>query len=338
MNNFENFIKDNIDSLEGLPSNVSWSKSSGWDKLNAKQSKSASLGVLGFLTVNKQATPWYYAAAASLTIAVASYFVVQHTVTDGIEMNGQTISFVEPVPPPVMSEKQGLSVVEKVLSYPHILNVPAKSNEGIFEQNFTTSKSENTAQQQEAIQLITSPYLMAGNYTSLNSIEDVFSIKETLKPISAHRLILDIQGNGGLIRDNFNAGLEIDLLLQKNNNHAFGIGAKSSYVFASSGFEEKRASNKKSEGGIATFITASYHKNISKNAKKPLWLAIKGGYLAQNNTAVFNDNTVSVEVSVNVNDKIKVTPQIYLTNNLTKAMPGIKVGMTLGKFQKDISI
>lgn len=334
MNNFENFIKDNIDSLEGLPSNVGWSKASGWDKLNAKQSKSAGLGVLGFLTANKQATPWYYAVAASLTVAVASYFVVQDFVTDGIEMNNQTISFVEPVSP-AMSEKQGLSVVEKVLSYPRILNVTTKSNEGIFEQNFATSKSENTTQQQEAIQLITSPYLMDQNQAS---IKDAFMLEQIVTPIQKNQLIFDIQGNGGLIGDNFNAGLEIDLLFQKNNNHAFGIGAKSSYVFASNGFEEKTASNKKSEGGIATFITASYHKNISKNEQKPLWLAIKGGYLAQNNTAVFNDNTISVEVSVNVNDKIKITPQIYLTNNLTKAMPGIKVGMTLGKFQKDISI
>ncbi len=334
MDNFENFIKDNIDSLEGLPSNVSWSKASGWEKLNAKQSKTAGLGVLGFFAANKQATPWYYAVAASLTIAVASYFVVQHTVTDGIEMNGQTISFVEPVSPPVMSEKQGLSVVEKVLSYPAILNVTTTSNKSIFKQNFATSKSENLLHQQDIIASTNSPYLMAENQAN---IKDAFMAEEKVTPTPKHQLILDVQGNGGLIADNFNAGLEIDLLFQKNNN-AFGIGAKSIYVFASSGFGETRASNKKSEGGIATFITASYHKNISKNEQKPLWLAIKGGYLTKNNTAVFNDNTVSVEVSVNVNDKIKITPQIYLTNNLTKAMPGIKVGMTLGKFQKDISI
>jgi hypothetical protein len=268
-----------------------------------------------------------------LTIAVASYFVVQNPVTDGIEMNGQTISFLEPVTPTI-SEK-GVSIVEKVLSYPHILNVTTTSAESIFEQNFAASKSVKTYKQKEAIQVINSPYLMAENRAS---IKDVFMLEQIVTPIPKNQLILDIQGNGGLIGDNFNAGLEIDLLFQKNNNHAFGIGAKSSYVFASNGFEEKTASNKKSEGGIATFITASYHKNISKNEQKPLWLAIKGGYLAQNNTAVFNDNTVSVEVSVNVNDKIKITPQIYLTNNLTKAMPGIKVGMTLGKFHKDISI
>ncbi len=336
MNNFENFVKDNIDSLEGLPSNVSWSKESGWDKLNAKQSKLAGLGALGFFAANKQATPWYYAVAASLTIAVASYFVVQNFATDAIETSVKTISFVEPVAPG-MSE-MAVSIMEKVFSYPNILNESATSTESIFEQKFSTSKLGNAGQQPEAIQLLNSPYLMAENYTGLNSIKDAHTVKEILTPIPKHKLILDIQGNGGLIYNNFNAGLEIDLLLEKNNSHAFGIGAKSSYIFSSSRFEEKTASNKKSEGGIATFITASYHKNISKNEKKTLWLAVKGGYLAQNNTAVFNDNTVSVEVSVNLNDKIKITPQIYLTNNLTKAMPGIKVGMTLGKFQNDISI
>ncbi len=336
MNNFENFIKDNIDSLEGLPSNVSWSKESGWDKLNAKQSKTAGLAMLGFFAANKQVTSWYYAVAASLTIAVASYFVVQHTVADGIKTQGQTISFVEPVTPS-MSEK-GVSIMEKVLSYPPIINVTTSSSKSIFKQNLVTSKAENSLLQQGVIKSINASHQRAENLTSLNRIKDAFTIAGIVTPMPKHQLILDVQGNGGLIGDNFNAGLEIDLLFQQKNNHAFGIGAKSSYLFTSSGFEEKTPSTKKSDAGIATFITASYHKNISTNKKESLWLAVKGGYLAQNNTTVFDENTVSVEVSVNVNDKIKIAPQIYLTNNLTKAMPGIKVGMTLGKFQKDISI
>ena len=332
-NNFENFIKDNIDSLEGLPSNVGWSKESGWDKLNAKQSKSASFGVLGFFTANKQATPWYYAVAASLTMAVATYFVVQDF--SGMERTSQQGTLISETLSPVASDKAGFSIIEKTLSYPPILTVLEESSENKLKQDFVAATATYT--RQESIPVISvAPFVDEAKFGLKNW--DIFSANTKKKPSPTRQLIFDVQGNLGLVSNNFNTGLEVDLLLQSKNKHAFGVGVKSNYVFTSKNVTENNLSHDNVKSGIATFVTAGYHKNISRNEKKPLWIAVKGGYLVQNNTTVFNDKTLLVEVNVNVNDKIKIAPQIYLTNNLQKAMPGIKVGVILGKSQKDISI
>ena len=85
-------------------------------------------------------------------------------------------------------------------------------------------------------------------------------------------------------------------------------------------------------------ITASYHQKLNTN--KPLWVGVKTGYMVQKNTQIFEGNTMMVEVSVGSNQtgKLKISPQVYLTDNLKKIIPAIKVGINLNAFDKDVAI
>ena len=125
-----------------------------------------------------------------------------------------------------------------------------------------------------------------------------------------------------------------------------GIGLDSRYQFFTMAENDSPQDNLNTidrnevNNGFNTFVTASYSRNLSGKDKKPFWLGMKAGYLLQDNTNNFDDSTLMLEMIVGGNDssKFKVSPQVYLTDNLKRVMPGIKLGMTLGKFDREASI
>ncbi|MDN5203821.1 hypothetical protein QQ008_20690 [Fulvivirgaceae bacterium BMA10] len=147
-----------------------------------------------------------------------------------------------------------------------------------------------------------------------------------------------INGGTGFVKDNFAPQLEAGVLLKLKNklnqyNHTLSLKANTQYF-------KHQASENENSNNLNTFIVAEYGHNIAKKKDKPFWLGLGIGYMAQSSGDYFDKGTMMLDMILGGNDssKIKITPQVYLTDNLTRVVPGIKVGLGLGKFEKGISI
>ncbi len=188
------------------------------------------------------------------------------------------------------------------------------------------------------------PLLFPGNGYHKESITNTDAAKKSA-------MALVFRGNLGAVKQNVNIGVEGSVLFKLpgvngKGRNVLGIGADTRYQFYA-GEDAGRDPNDAGipdidnvKRGFNTFVTASYSHNLSKKAEKPFWVGMKVGYLVQDNSNSFEDKTLMLEMIVGGNDtsKFKVSPQVYLTDDFKKVMPGIKLGMTLGKYEKEVAI
>ncbi|MDN5213815.1 hypothetical protein QQ020_17205 [Fulvivirgaceae bacterium BMA12] len=183
---------------------------------------------------------------------------------------------------------------------------------------------------------------------------DIRHDKESITHIGAAKntpMALVFNGTLGAVKQNINIGVEGSILFKLpgvngKSENVLGVGVDTRYQFYA-GENAGRGPNDASipdvdnvKNGFSTFATASYSRNLSKKAEKPFWMGMKVGYLVQDNSNSFEDKTLMLEMIVGGNDtsKFKVSPQVYLTDDFKKVMPGIKLGMTLGKYEKEVAI
>lgn len=385
---FDELFRDEINGLEGLPQNVSWSKEAGWKKLNAQltglEGKKA---MIPFWPAKKILTSyWGYAAAAIVTLMLVSVYSVKSYWAVIEEQPGMdavaTTSDHEQTD--ASSSQKDHGILEKSISFnenlnemsadeiknginPFLITDPTLKNQLLIYNSFTQPHVKTNPDLFPAFFSRTPDFqLNAKTMMPLpanNWIKPGFEPQPMPVAVNNHSagltamdavknapLALVIRGNLAAVDQSFNFGVEGNILFKlpdvNGKNNAIGVGLDSRYQFYTAAENNKALDNLNGaddsniRNGFNTFVTASYSRNLSKKEKKPFWVGMKVGYLVHDNTNNFDDKTLMLEMIVGGNDssKFKVSPQMYLTDNLKRVMPGIKLGMTLGKFEKDVSM
>jgi hypothetical protein len=74
------------------------------------------------------------------------------------------------------------------------------------------------------------------------------------------------------------------------------------------------------------FVNIGYRYNLSNTIGKPNWLGIEFGYLAYRNGDLFGKNTFRFGVNWELGKYISVSPQLYLSGDLTQFYPAVRIG------------
>ena len=75
-----------------------------------------------------------------------------------------------------------------------------------------------------------------------------------------------------------------------------------------------------------TFINLGCKRNLSNNPNKENWLGVEAGYLISKHGDFFDENTFKFGVNWDVNKYISVSPQFYISGDLERVTPGIRIG------------
>ena len=386
---FDELFRNEINGLEGLPPNVSWSKEAGWKKLNAQLTDMAGKKtIIPFWPAKNILTSyWGYAAAAIITLMLVSVYSIKSywavieeqpgmdavAITTDLEQTNanspqrdhgileKSISINENLNETSADEiKNGINpflitdptLKNQLLIYNSFIQQRGKTNPDLFPTFF--SRTPDFQLDAKAIMPLPANDWIKTGFEPQPMPDTGNNRRERLTAMDAIKnspLALVIRGNLAAVDQSFNFGVEGNVLFELpdvngKNNNAIGVGLDSRYQFYTAAENDKvldnlnGADDNNIRNGFNTFVTASYSRNLSKKEKKPFWVGMKVGYLVHDNTNNFDDKTLMLEMIVGGNDssKFKVSPQMYLTDNLKRVMPGIKLGMTLGKFEKDVSI
>jgi hypothetical protein len=74
------------------------------------------------------------------------------------------------------------------------------------------------------------------------------------------------------------------------------------------------------------FVNIGYRYNLSKTIGNPNWLGLEFGYLAYRNGDLFGKNTFRFGVNWELGKYISVSPQLYLSGDLTQFYPAVRIG------------
>ncbi len=371
----DNRFRQEINGLDGLPPQVSWSKDKGWEKLNRQlEERKFSTKVLPmWLLAGKKIGGWK-AIAAVIALALCSHIVIQNHqtiidkdfVTDLATIQNEDTQSPEDHKIKNISESLLISSLPlNELAYKDEKGSPTILNDGIVRQlfgdlMFDEKNKLGSDESNSNLQYISSvPSLLLPSNPARATIfsEPSQLIFPSLKKVKMNTTAIknndswSLQFTPGLsaTTQNLTFGLDADVRLAMGSKSGkakqqLTIGLSSQYHAVSFNENDIGESMNKAEknmaNGVASFITAGYSHNISKNLEKPFWVGIKAGYMIQNNTTTFDDKTIMLEMIVGESDsgKIKVSPQIYLTDNMKKVIPGLKIAMSLNACEKDVAI
>ena len=389
----DELFRNEINGLDGLPQNVSWSKEAGWKKLNAQLiDPEGRKGIFPLWPAKKViASYWIYASAAIITLMLVSVYTMKsYWIVPGKQSETGALATVHDTGQANPDHRQkSQAILEKsiltsenlskmgvdkskndvtpfLITDPHLKSQLLTYNNSMHQgragnprllPTFLARISDHQPNTQMLLPLPVNGLAQPGFAPPVASVTrngfqgnltDIDATKGTGKNIP---LAFILGGNLAAVDRGLNFGMEGGVMLKLpglkgKHDNMIGIGMDTRYQFYSPSESDHSLDDlggaEKSEikNGFNTFVTASYSRNLSKKEKKPFWVGMKVGYLVQDNTNSFDDTTLMLEMIVGGNDssKFKVSPQIYLTNNLKKVMPGIKLGMALGKFEKDVSI
>lgn len=74
------------------------------------------------------------------------------------------------------------------------------------------------------------------------------------------------------------------------------------------------------------FLNLGYRHNLSNDVKSPNWIGIEAGYLIKRHGDFFEKNTFKLGINWEVGKYMSVSPQIYISGDMTKIYPGLRVG------------
>ena len=72
------------------------------------------------------------------------------------------------------------------------------------------------------------------------------------------------------------------------------------------------------------FVNLGYRYNLSKNKNDSNWLGVELGYLVSQEGDLFNENTFKIGVNWEVGKYISISPQLYVSKELT--YPAVRIG------------
>ena len=390
---FDELFRKEVNGLEGLPPNVSWSKESGWEKLNEQlSSPTRTKTILPLWPVeNLLGSYWLYAAAAAITLMVVSVYSVKNYWTvieeqpaattmavvtddersaphrgqkDPSNLEKSILSSAKPDEMSAEKIKEGVNpffitdpdLKSQLLVYHNLIQSADDKNQHIIPALFTPDHDYQPSGElwplllsrgwaKPAVEPSQREIPANGNKVPFPERDAVLKVQKN-KPVT-----VILGGNLTAVDRSFNLGLEGGVLFKfsevnRKRDYMIGIGVDTRYQFYAVAENDRSrdhlnvADKDEVNNGFNTFVTASYSRNLSGKDKKPFWVGMKAGYLLHDNTNNFDDSTLMLEMIVGGNDssKFKISPQVYLTDNLKRVMPGIKLGMTLGKFDRESSI
>jgi len=373
----DKIFKDEINALDSVPPQVGWNRDKTWEKLNSRLHEvHPQRKILGLLISAGSLNQWSYGIAAAVTLLITVGVVYNQSIfsqiTTQANQNNNENKVLEaksydnnPVNEklPVLSA-QGL-LAQKGNSFtqgeplvlgngsaftPYLNLIDANNEAFIYQSNFNLKAIPNLltlSNMQDFIELTNDKEAQPLVW---QEILPVVGLKENVKKKRA-QFGIDVQSHLSLVKHNLAAGINVqwDMPLGSRRQLAdqvISIGVDNQYQFLSllpEGNDHIEGDNNhESAQGINTFATVGYRRNFSKREDKPFWLGVKAGYLVQNTTPVFEDKTIKLELTLgdNENNKFTISPQVYLTDNFSKVIPGIKIGMNLNAHQenKDIAI
>jgi len=367
----DKLFRDEIDSLDSIPPQVSWDRDKSWEKLNAKLHETHPQRKVIAL-FGTSLSQWTYGTAAAVAILIASTIILMnkqqnHQISQSISDNARNeddahlvnqLAGSNPVP------EQTLVIDDKLASRWNMAAV-VKENPMLVQNLafFNPYAGNNPLLMNADRNMLIEGFKPVNQKAGLNNPDIQWPAKdlandnyqvESVPPANYARYFkknpdftFQVNAHSGLVKDNLNVGLEVAWqfkLRNKSNkvNQMVGFGLDNQYQFLSIGNDkgdEKQFQEKdhRHQHGINTFATLSYARNFSKNEQKPVWLGIKAGYLVQNTSATFDDKTLLLEMIVgdSENKKFTIAPQVFLTEDFKKVIPGIKLGMNLNTHQED---
>lgn len=278
-------VQDKIKEVEHkIIPGVTWDKQKSWDKIKE---------ILA--TKNKQLIMWYFATAASISILVAA-----------------SIDTTLPYFHDFLGSESTTEMVNVIIPESNqVNNAPLRTKIDVEEIEFKNLPEEkrflNTTCLKNKIRSIekSKPVNKGSSY----------NFSKPFKP----QFHLDAQLGGNSVTA-INPGLAIDirhyLNAEGNKTRYIAIGANTAFIF------QLQSENNAGEIYPATFINAKYGQAKVKNNKKIEW-EIGAGYLLNPNQVIYNDTTVRFQYTRTITGRLKIGPELILTNNLRKLYPGI---------------
>ena len=383
---FDELFRKEVNGLEGLPQNVSWSKESGWKKLNNQLGDPAGKkAIVPFWPAkNILGSYWLYAAAAVITLMLVSVYSVKsyRAVIEHQPPSDALAQAKEDRQPAAVPDNPNRPALEKSIFFseklkelnaakikngdnPLLISDPGLKSQLLIYNNLIYPAQKNNQPLLPSLLAQLPDFQPSGAVLPLvlkgwtapgielpdepaAASEIPLGLAPSVTLAETHTntpLTVVIGGHATAVDQNFNVGLEGSVMfkladIKGKREQMIGVGMDTRYQFHSLAENDQPtdnlnvADNDEISNGFSTFVTASYSRNLSGKDKKPFWIGMKTGYLIHDNTNSFDDTTFMLEMIVGGNDssKFKLSPQVYLTDNLKKVMPGIKLGMTLGKY------
>ncbi len=375
----DNLFRKEVNDLKGLPPQVSWRKEQGWQKLNAQLNPTEDKrGVVPLWQFSKHSS-WVYSIAATLSLTILSIVGINHWASQENFSLANLSGFDQESSHPLVKQDTPpqLPLMEKALHYEKMQNHNdanlssiqpiVMQDQGLLDQlyfgNYTTSENSKKQNRYALANFDGNDNLLVNAIRGIHGGTNVQSFQpkyESLSfynygPIPMNKKTKEwsfvVDGFIGANTMNFNGGVEVNLVRQfkgkkHNVDQSFAVGIRNEFHFVhddrynKSEFQMDNPSKKQNNLGGATFITASYARNVAKPSKKPFYLGVKAGYSVVHAGNSLEDNALSLELILggNENSKFKVAPVVYLTDDMKNVVPGIKLGMALGKNDKDINI
>ena len=278
-------VQDKIKEVEHkIIPGISWDKQKSWDKIK---------DILA--SKNKQLIMWYFATAASISILVAASIDTTLPYFDqlmGKENPSEMVDLIIPDTKPVSEDQQRIYLNPKIIKNKDLPDDDEFFSSTCFKNKIRRLKQKNDEQE---------------------VIEE--SDATSFKPELSFSPQLNSNSLSGIA-----PGISMDLrhqLKSKGSKKKYvALGANTTFIF------HVRDENGRTEIYPATFINTKYGQSNTRNNKNTEW-EISAGYLLNPNQIIYKDTTVRFQYTRTVTGKLKVGPELILTNNLRKLYPGI---------------
>jgi len=146
-----------------------------------------------------------------------------------------------------------------------------------------------------------------------------------------HNMQLD-KINGQMDMLSLKGGVGVNLI---KNQPVIDLSAEMGLIFSKKGILKNQyylSYNQLSDFGdnskvnINGFVNIGYRYNLSNTFGNPNWLGVELGYLTNRHGDLFGKNTFKFGVNWELGKYISVSPQLYLSGDLTQFYPAVRIG------------
>lgn len=278
-------VQDKIKEVEHkIVPGVSWDKQKSWDKIK---------DILA--SKNKQLIMWYFATAASISILVAASIDTTFPYFDQFiekDTPAEIVDFIIPETQPEITEQPRESFNAEIIKNKELPNDHQFLNTACHKNKIKKLSPVNVEDEviEDDVATSFSPEIFFSPQLSSNALSGI-----------SPALSMDIRHY---------------LKSTGSKTRYVALGANTTFIF------QVQNENGSTKIYPATFINTKYGQSNMKNNKKTEW-EISAGYLLNPNQVIYKDTTVRFQYTRTLTGKLKVGPELILTNNLRKLYPGI---------------
>ncbi|MEL7145914.1 MAG: hypothetical protein AAFO69_06070 [Bacteroidota bacterium] len=277
-------VKEKIKEVEHkIIPGVQWNKEESWNKIKEILSSK-----------NKQLIMWYFATAASVSVLVAATLDNTLPVLEQFLPKTETVSIahqpgtISPVSiPPIANTRKEIALDPLQIKEPADYSKEIVTDPYMFKHIPTVADRQSITQPKKKDKSI--PSIKINVHTSTNSATNI---------------------TPGI-------SLQYQHVLKSNSQQTkyISIGTYTNFILS--------PGNESDNNGFypATFINAAYGQK--KHQKSNAEWEIGAGYLLNPNQVIYKDTTLRFHYTRTIMGRLKVGPELILTNSLTKVYPGI---------------